>query len=100
MVETKHYNMTEEDKKRKRQELKSMDIELISLQIQKDQFEQVIKNDLPMKKARVELMRVMQMIESVEKRIKTTNKLIREGKYPEPQEQTGIPEESPTQIVE
>lgn len=77
---TREIELTEKDIKMKQLQMEEYEIKSAKMKIQKDQLEKSIKEELPMKEARLILRQINSEIENAEQNIKTLAKHIREKK--------------------
>lgn len=77
---TKEIQLTERDLKIRQQQLDETELTLIKLNIQGEQMAKSIKEELPMKEARLILRKIQAEIETAEQNVKAYTKQIREKK--------------------
>jgi len=76
----KDIELNDRDIKIRQQQLDETELTLIKLRIQKEQMEKSIKEDLPMKEARLILRKIIGEVETAEQNIKAYTRQIREKK--------------------
>jgi len=76
----KDIELTDRDIKIRQQQLDETELTLIKLRIQSEQMTKSIKEDLPMKEARLILRKIQSEIETAEQNIKAYTRQIREKK--------------------
>jgi len=77
---TKDIELTPRDIKIRQQQLDETELTLIKLRIQRDQMANSIKEELPMKEARLILRKIEAELETAESNVKAYTKQIREKK--------------------